>query len=232
MIRVRKAAERGHFNHGWLDTYHTFSFSRYYDRNHMGFRALRVINEDRVQPGQGFGTHPHEDMEIITYVLEGGLAHRDSLGTGSTIRPGELQTMTAGTGLTHSEFNPSPTEPVHLYQIWLLPEREGLEPSYDQRVFPEAERTNRLRLVASPDGGEGSLTIHQDARLFLASLESGREVSHRLSPGRHAWLQVLRGDVRLNGVPLAEGDGAAVSEETDLSVVSDGTSEVLLFDLA
>ena len=152
MIRVRKAAERGHFDHGWLDTYHTFSFSRYYDPRQMGFRALRVINEDRVSPGRGFGLHPHENMEIVTYVLEGGLAHRDSLGTGSVIRPGELQRMTAGTGITHSESNPSATEPVHLYQIWLLPEREGLEPSYEQKAFPAAERTNRLRLVASPDG--------------------------------------------------------------------------------
>ena len=232
MIAVRKSGERGHFDHGWLDTYHTFSFSRYYDRNHMGFRALRVINEDRVQPGKGFGTHPHEDMEIITYVLEGGLAHRDSLGTGSTIQPGELQTMTAGTGITHSEFNASPTELVHLYQIWLLPERDGLKPSYEQRIFPENERSNRLRLVASPDGNEGSLMIRQDARLFLASLESGRGVSHRLASGRHAWLQVLGGEIALNGVPLSVGDGAAISNESDLSIVSKGTSEVLLFDLA
>src|SRR3954469_3116803 len=199
MIRVRKASERGHFDHGWLDTYHTFSFSRYYDLRHMGYRALRVINEDRVAPGRGFGMHPHEDMEIVTYVLDGALSHRDSLGTGSTIRPGELQRMTAGTGITHSEYNPSDSEPVHLYQIWLLPEREGLEPSYEQRAFPEEERHNRLRLVASPGGEDGSLTIRQDARLLLGTLDEGREVSHGLTPGRHAWLQVLRGDVTLNG---------------------------------
>jgi redox-sensitive bicupin YhaK (pirin superfamily) len=232
MIRVRKSSDRGHFDHGWLDTYHTFSFSRYLDPKHMGFRALRVINEDRVIPGKGFGTHPHEDMEIITYVLEGGLTHRDSLGTGATIRPGELQCMTAGTGLTHSEFNGSPTEPVHLYQIWLLPEREGLKPSYEQRFFPEDERHNRLRLVASPDGSEESLTIRQDARLFLASLDEGQQVSHKLLPSRHAWLQVLRGRADLNGTSLAAGDGAAVSEESELTIRSDGAAEVMLFDLA
>ena len=232
MIRLRKAAERGHFDHGWLDTRHTFSFSRYHDPRYMGFRALRVVNEDRVQPGQGFGTHGHEDMEIVTYVLSGALAHRDSLGTGSTLRPGELQRMTAGTGITHSEFNPSPTEPVHLYQIWLLPEREGLEPSYEQRAFPEEERHNRLRLVASPDGSDGSLTIRQDARLFLATLDGDREVSHEVPSGRHAWVQVLRGGVSLNGLTLSAGDGAAVSAESHLTIRADGLSEVLLFDLA
>ena len=231
MIRVRKSSERGHFDHGWLDTHHTFSFSRYYDPRHMGFRALRVINEDRVNPGQGFGMHPHEDMEIVTYVLSGALAHRDSLGTGSTLRPGELQRMTAGTGISHSEFNPSQTEPVHLYQIWLLPEREGLEPSYEQKAFPEAERHNRLRLVASPDGSDGSLTIRQDARLYLATLDEGREVSQEHPPGRYAWLQVLRGNVNLNGQAISAGDGAAVSEESALAIRADGPSEVLLFDL-
>jgi quercetin 2,3-dioxygenase len=232
MIRVRKAAERGHFDHGWLDTYHTFSFSRYYDPRHMGFRALRVINEDWVSPGRGFGQHPHENMEIITYVLEGGLAHRDSLGTGSVIRPGELQRMTAGTGITHSEANPSPTEPVHLYQIWLLPEHQGLEPSYEQQAFPAAERHNRLRLVASPDGADGSLTIRQDARVLLATLDQDRQVSHTLRQGRHAWLQVLRGAVDLNGQALAAGDGAALSEESGLAILAGGPSEVMLFDLA
>jgi quercetin 2,3-dioxygenase len=232
MIRVRKASERGHFDHGWLDTYHTFSFARYYDPRHVGFRALRVINEDRVAPGSGFGTHPHEDMEIITYVLDGALAHRDSLGTGSTIRPGELQRMTAGTGIRHSEFNPSEAEPVHLYQIWLLPGQDGLEPSYEQRAFPEGERHNRLRLVASPEGQDGSLTIRQDARLYLASMDEGREVRHELSPGRHAWLQVLRGGAELNGLPLTAGDGAAVSEESSLAIEAEGPSEVLLFELA
>ena len=199
MIRVRKASQRGHFDHGWLDTYHTFSFSRYYDPRQMGFRALRVINEDRVAPGRGFGMHPHEDMEIVTLVLSGALAHRDSLGTGSTIRPGELQRMTAGTGIAHSEFNPSTTESVHLYQIWLLPEREGLEPSYEQRAFPEDEQRGRLRLVASRNGRDGSLTIRQDADLFLATLETGDQVAHELVPGRHAWLQVLWGVVVLDG---------------------------------
>jgi len=232
MILVRKSAERGHFDHGWLDTRHTFSFGRYYDPRQMGFRSLRVINEDWVKPGKGFGTHPHEDMEIVTYVLDGGLAHRDSLGTGSVIRPGELQRMTAGTGITHSEFNPSATEPVHLYQIWLEPEREGLKPSYEQREFPEADRKNRLRLVASPDGSDGSLTIRQDARLFLATLDSERSVTHPLSPGRHAWLQVLKGKVAVNGVALDAGDGAAVSQEPELAIRSDGASELLLFDLA
>jgi redox-sensitive bicupin YhaK (pirin superfamily) len=231
MIRVRKASERGHFDHGWLDTHHTFSFSRYYDPRHMGFRALRVINEDRVQPGRGFGTHPHEDMEIVTYVLSGALAHRDSLGTGSTIRPGELQRMTAGTGITHSEFNPSPTESVHLYQIWLLPERDGLEPSYEQKAFPEAERQNRLRLVASPDGQDGSLTIRQDVRLYLGTLDANLEVSYELSPGRHAWVQLLRGGVVLNGLPLSAGDGAAIADEALLSILGESPSEVLLFDL-
>jgi redox-sensitive bicupin YhaK (pirin superfamily) len=231
MIRVRKASERGHFDHGWLDTYHTFSFSRYYDPRHMGFRALRVINEDRVAAGRGFGTHPHEDMEIVTYVLEGELAHRDSMGTGSVIRPGELQRMTAGTGITHSEYNESKAAPVHLYQIWLLPEREGLEPSYEQKAFPVDERHNRLRLVASPDGEEGALTIRQDARLYLSSLNAGREVTHELAPGRHAWLQVLRGDVALDGHTLSAGDGAAISDETRLAIRAGGDSEVLLFDL-
>lgn len=231
MIRVRKASERGHFNHGWLDAYHTFSFSRYYDPRHTGFRALRVINEDRVTPGQGFGMHPHEDMEIVTYVLSGALAHEDSLGTGSTLRPGELQRMTAGTGISHSEFNPSQTEPVHLYQIWLLPEREGLEPSYEQKAFSEAERHNRLRLVASPDGSDGSLTIRQDARLYLATLDEGHEVSKNILSGRYAWLQVLRGNVNLNGQAISAGDGAAVSEELALAIRADSPSEVLLFDL-
>jgi redox-sensitive bicupin YhaK (pirin superfamily) len=234
MIQIRKAAERGHFDHGWLDTYHTFSFSRYYDPRHMGFRALRVINEDRVSPGKGFGTHPHENMEIVTYVLEGGLAHRDSLGTGSVIRPGELQRMTAGTGITHSEANPSPVVPVHLYQIWLLPDREGLEPSYEQKAFPVAERTNRWRLVASPEGADGSLTIRQDARIFLATLEPDREAFHTLPEGRHAWVQVLRGTVELNGGMLSAGDGAAVSAESGLAIRGGALSgsEVMLFDLA
>ncbi len=232
MIQVRGSAERGHFDHGWLDTYHTFSFGDYHDPRQMGFRALRVINEDRVQPGQGFGTHPHRDMEIVTYVLEGALSHRDSLGTGSVIAPGELQRMTAGTGIRHSEFNPSETDPVHLYQIWLRPERPGLEPGYEQKSFPESERRNQLRLVASPDGQDGSLTIRQDARLFLGLLDEGAEQTHALPDGRSAWLQVLRGEVLLNGVPLSAGDGAAVTDETTLTLLATESAEVLLFDLA
>lgn len=232
MIRVRKSADRGHFNHGWLDTYHTFSFSRYYDPSQMGFRSLRVINEDWVAQGQGFGTHPHDNMEIVTYVLEGALSHKDSLGTGSTIRPGELQRMTAGTGITHSEFNGSKTDPVHLYQIWLLPEREGLTPSYEQKAFPVEERHNRLKLVASPNGEGDSLTISQDARLFLANLDPGVSLDHDLPTHRHAWLQVLRGKIRLNGETLLVGDGAAVSEESRLTILADADSEILLFDLA
>jgi redox-sensitive bicupin YhaK (pirin superfamily) len=232
MIRIRGAAERGRFDHGWLDTRHTFSFGRYNDPRQMGFRALRVINEDWVKPGRGFGPHPHEDMEIVTYVLEGELAHRDSLGNGDTIRAGELQRMTAGTGIVHSEANPSATDAVHLYQIWLLPEREGLEPSYEQRNFPADERRNRLRVVASPDGREDSLVIRQDASLYLGALDASREVTHVVAPGRHAWLQVLRGTVRVGGRSLSEGDGASVSDEPMLSIKADEASEVLVFDLA
>jgi redox-sensitive bicupin YhaK (pirin superfamily) len=231
MIRLRKSAERGHFDHGWLDTYHTFSFSGYYDPNHQGFRSLRVINEDRVAPGRGFDTHGHRDMEIVTYVLEGTLAHRDSLGSVEMLRPGELQRMTAGTGIMHSEFNPSETEPVHLYQIWLFPERRGLEPSYEQKAFPEADRRNQLRLVASPDGRDGSLVIRQDARLFLGALSEGTDVSHSLAKGRTAWLQVLRGKVKVNGLALEAGDGAAASDESGLSLRACEKTEVLLFDL-
>ena len=232
MIQVRKAGERGHFDHGLLNTYHTFSFGDYYDPAHLGFRSLRVINDDRVQPGQGFGMHGHRDMEIVTYVLEGALQHKDSLGNGSIIRPGDLQHMTAGTGVRHSEFNPSADEAVHLYQIWLLPERKGLTPSYDQRAFSEDERQGRLRLVASPDGADGSLTIRQDARLYLSSLSTGESVSHELQAGRHAWLQVLRGRVKVNGALLETSDGAAISDERQVTVVGEQGAEVMLFDLA
>jgi redox-sensitive bicupin YhaK (pirin superfamily) len=231
MITLRKAADRGHADHGWLDTYHTFSFASYRDPRHVHFRALRVMNEDVVAPGQGFGTHPHENMEIVTYVLEGALEHRDSIGNGEVLRPGEFQRMSAGTGITHSEFNPSSDEPVHLYQIWLFPERHGIEPSYEQKRFDEAERHNRLRLVASPDAAEGSLTIHQDARIYLASLEAGKNVTHELAPGRYAWLQVLRGAVELNGEQLDTSDGAAVSDETALAISATENAEVMLFDL-
>jgi len=231
MITRRLAQDRGHAQHGWLDSYHTFSFADYYDPRHMGFRTLRVINEDRVQPGKGFGTHPHRDMEIISYVLEGALAHKDSLGTGSVIRPGEVQRMTAGTGVTHSEFNPSRTEPVHFLQIWLLPERAGLPPSYEQRAFPTEEKQGRLRLVASPDGREGSVTIHQAVDLYASLLAPGQAVTHRLTPGRHAWVQVLRGTIRLNDTALSAGDGAAASEEALLTMTATDPAEVLLFDL-
>jgi redox-sensitive bicupin YhaK (pirin superfamily) len=231
VISVRKAADRGHANHGWLDTYHTFSFSTYQDPNHMRFRTLRVMNEDFVQPGQGFGTHPHHDMEIVTYVLEGALEHRDSMGNGEVLRPGEFQRMSAGTGITHSEFNPSDTEPVHLYQIWLFPERKGVEPSYEQKHFPEAERQNQLRLVASRDATDGSLLIQQDARIYLSSLDEGRRILHKLASGRHAWLQVLRGSVTLNGQLLETSDGAAVSHATSLDILPPQPAEIMLFDL-
>src|ERR1700737_3160776 len=232
MIRIRKAAQRGHFNHGWLDTHHTFSFGDYYDPAHMGFRSLRVINDDRLQAGQGFGMHGHRDMEIVTYVLEGALEHKDSMGNGSILRAGELQHMTAGTGVRHSEFNPSDKEWVHLYQIWLLPERKGLKPSYEELALGEAQKRGRFRLIASPDGAEGSLTIHQDARLYLASLLPGEVVSHEIEPGRAAWLQVLRGNVNFHGNDLSAGDGVAVTDENALSVQAAVPSEILLFDLA
>lgn len=232
MIQIRKANDRGHANHGWLDTYHTFSFSTYRDPRHMGFRALRVMNEDWVAPGQGFGTHPHQDMEIVTYVLEGALEHKDSMGNGEVLRPGEFQRMSAGTGITHSEFNPSDQEPVHLYQIWLYPEQKGLEPSYEQKRFPESERKNRLRLVASHDATEGSLRIHQDAKIFLSQLDSGNQVIHTLSDNRHGWLQVLRGEVTVNGQSLGTSDGAAISGESTITVEATTPAEIMLFDLA
>jgi redox-sensitive bicupin YhaK (pirin superfamily) len=232
MIQIRRAADRGHANHGWLDTYHTFSFADYQDQDHTHFRALRVMNEDRVAPGQGFGTHPHRDMEIVTYVLEGALEHKDSMGNGEVLRPGEFQRMSAGTGITHSEFNPSPTDPVHLYQIWLFPERKGISPSYEQKHFPDKDRHNRLQLVAARDAAGGSLRIHQDARIFLSRLDTGREVVHELAGGRHAWLQVLRGAVSVNGKLLQTSDGAAASNETTLTIRATQDAEVMLFDLA
>lgn len=232
MITLRKAHERGHFDHGWLDTYHTFSFADYYDPAHLSFRSLRVMNDDRVAPGAGFGMHGHRDMEIVTYVLEGALEHKDSMGNGSIIRRGNLQRMSAGTGVRHSEFNPSASEPVHLYQIWLLPERRGLTPSYEELAIPEAETRGRFRLAASPDGADGSLTIHQDARLYLAKLAVGESVSHRIEPGRAAWLQVLRGGARVLGHDLAAGAGIAVSDEPELDAQASAASELLLFDLA
>jgi redox-sensitive bicupin YhaK (pirin superfamily) len=232
MIQVRKAVERGHFDHGWLNTYHTFSFADYYDPAQLGFRSLRVINDDRVAPGQGFGMHGHRDMEIVTYVLDGALAHKDSMGNGSIIRAGELQRMTAGTGVRHSEFNPSDKAWVHLYQIWLLPERKGLKPSYEELALGEAQKRGRFRLVASPDGADGSLTIHQDARLYLASLLPGETVAHEIERGRAAWLQVLRGSVNFLGNDLSTGDGASIADESAISIQATVPSEVLLFDLA
>src|SRR5438132_10536867 len=232
MILVRKAAERGHFDHGWLDTYHTFSFGDYYDPAHLGFRSLRVINDDRVHPGQGFGMHGHRDMEIVTYVLDGALQHKDSMGNGSIIKAGELQRMTAGTGVRHSEFNPSDKEAVHLYQIWLLPERKGLKPSYEELAVGEEENQGRFRLVASPDGAAGSLTIHQDARLYLASLLPGVTVAQEIKRGRAVWLQILRGSVNFLGNGLSTGDGVAITDENAVSAQAAVPSEVLLFDLA
>jgi len=235
MIQVRKAADRGHADHGWLNANHTFSFASYYDPQQMGFRSLRVMNEDFVSPGQGFGTHPHRDMEIVTYVLEGALEHKDSMGNGEVLRPGEFQRMSAGTGITHSEFNPSAGEPVHLYQIWLLPEKKGITPSYEQKRFPDEDLHNTLRLVATGNAAEreatGALAIHQDARIYLSKLDAGRKVEHRPAAGRHAWLQVLRGKVTLNGTPLATSDGAAISDEAKLEIEAQGAAEVMLFDL-
>ena len=231
MIAVRPAAERGHADHGWLDTRHTFSFASYHDPGHMGFRSVRVINEDRVQPAQGFGTHAHRDMEILTWVLEGALEHKDSMGNGSVIRPGDLQRMSAGTGVTHSEFNPSREAPVHFLQIWLLPRERGLPPGYEQKRFPQEARRGRLRLIAAGDGREGAVTIHQDADVWTALLQPGESVRHALAPGRYAWLHVARGAVTLNGSTLGAGDGAAVSDEAALEITAAAGAEVLLFDL-
>jgi len=231
MITIRKAEERGHFDFGWLNTYHTFSFGEYYDPRNMGFRSLRVINEDFVHPGRGFPTHGHRDMEIITYVLEGGLAHKDSMGNGSIIRPGDVQRMSAGTGVRHSEANPSKDESVHLLQIWILPNETGIEPGYEEKKFDDAEKRGRLRLVASPDGQDGSVRIHQDASLYVTLLEAEQQVTYEPAPDRHAWLQVARGAIEVNGQPLKQGDGAAVSKEQELKIVGKEPSEVLLFDL-
>ena len=232
MITLRQSSDRGHANHGWLDSYHTFSFANYYDPNHMGFRALRVINEDWVQSGKGFGTHGHRDMEIITYVLDGVLEHKDSLGNGAVITPGEVQRMSAGTGIMHSEFNPSQTEPVHLLQIWILPDRQGLQPSYEQRAFGLEERQGKLRLIAARDGREGAVTIHQDVDLYSAVLQKGDRVSYQLQPNRYGWLQVAKGEVNLNGNALKAGDGVALSEAESLKIGTDTGAEILLFDLA
>lgn len=231
MLTIRRAGDRGHADHGWLRTSHTFSFANYYDPAHMGFRALRVINEDRVEGRAGFGPHGHRDMEIISYVLSGALGHRDSTGSSGVLRPGEVQRMSAGTGVMHSEMNPSDEE-LHFLQIWILPEKAGLEPSYEKKAFPEEERRGALRLLVSPTGEEGSLRIHQDAKIFGTLLSAGESVTHGLASGRHAWLQVARGVVELNGEELRAGDGAAVSEVDRLVISAKEPAEALLFDLA
>jgi len=232
MITLRRAEDRGHADHGWLNTYHTFSFADYYDPAHMGFRGLRVINEDRVQPGLGFGTHPHRDMEIISYVLEGSLQHRDSMGNGSIIRPGEVQRMSAGTGVTHSEFNASRDELVHFLQIWLRPAERGITPGYEQKAIDRKQQEGRLLLVASPDGREGSVKIHTDARLYAGLFDKGISDELALPKGRHAWVHVARGKARVNGHDLKPGDGAAMSDVPTVQVEGLDKSEVLVFDLA
>src|SRR5215468_8991022 len=230
MITIRKSEERGHADHGWLNSYHTFSFANYFDPKHMGFRSLRVINEDRVAPGQGFGSHGHRDMEIISYVIDGALGHRDSTGTGSTIRPGDVQRMSAGSGVTHSEMNASRAEPVHFLQIWILPEKRGIAPGYEQKHFSDEEKRGKLRLVASPDGADGSVTVHQDVRLFATVLAPGERAGLELAKGRHAWVQVVRGKIAVNGQVFQAGDGIAISNEPTVALEGDG--EALLFDLA
>ncbi len=232
MIQIRKSKDRGHANHGWLEAKHSFSFADYYDPDHMGFRVLRVINEDKVKGGQGFGTHPHRDMEIVTYLLSGALEHKDSMGTGAVIQPGELQYMSAGSGVLHSEFNHSKTETAHLLQIWLLPNIKGASPAYDQRHFSATEKMGKLKLVVSPDGADGSIRIRQDTRIYASILPVGKETSLKLGKDRHAWIQVARGNISVNGKSLEAGDGAAISDETQLEIkATDSESELLVFDL-
>ncbi len=232
MITIRPSAARGSANYGWLDTKHTFSFANYFDRNFMGFASLRVINEDKILPGKGFGTHGHSDMEIITYVLTGNLKHQDSIGNGSIISAGDVQRMSAGTGILHSEYNASVTEPVHLLQIWILPDTKGIQPSYEQKHFAPEDKQGKLRLVASPDGRDGSVTIHQDANLYIAALSNGETVNHAIAEARVVWIQVAKGAIKLNGETLMAGDGAAIKRESAISItgIADDT-EVLLFDL-
>jgi len=231
MITIRKSEERGSADHGWLNTRFTFSFADYFDPKHVEFRTLRVMNDDRIAGGGGFGTHPHRDMEIVTYVLAGALEHKDSMGNGSVIKAGDVQYMSAGTGVAHSEFNASKTEPVHLYQIWMFPDKNGYKPAYDQKHFPEAGKRGRLRVVVSPDGRDGSVKIRQDNQLYAAVLGEGEKVQHELKPERHAYVQVTRGSVTLNGKRLEAGDGAAISEEKSLELAGVKEAEVLLFDL-
>jgi redox-sensitive bicupin YhaK (pirin superfamily) len=234
MITIRPSDERGHANHDWLDTYYTFSFSDYFDRDHMGFRDLRVINEDRVSAGKGFGMHPHRDMEILTYIIDGELSHQDSMGRGATIRQNDVQRMSAGTGVMHSEVNQSKA-PVHLLQIWILPEAEGLKPSYEDRTFTVDEKRNQLHLIASHDGRDGSTSINQDASVYASLLDSGKKLELELAAGRHAWVQLVRGELDVNGTKLTKGDGAAISRESRVqlqNVSGNGQAEFLLFDLA
>jgi len=232
MITIRKSNDRGHADHGWLDTRFTFSFAEYFDPKHVEFRTLRVMNDDRVAGGAGFPTHPHRDMEIVTYVLEGALSHKDSMGNGSTIKPGDVQYMSAGTGVAHSEFNASQTEPVHLYQIWMFPDKNGYKPTYDQKYFSTEDKRGKLRLLVSPDGRDGSVKIRQDNDLYATVLGTGEKVQHELKPERHAYVQVARGSVTLNGKKLETGDGAEISQERTLELVGADEAEVLLFDLA
>jgi redox-sensitive bicupin YhaK (pirin superfamily) len=227
---IRRSEDRGLADHGWLKSRHTFSFADYYDPKHMGYRVLRVINEDRVAPGRGFGAHGHRDMEIVSYVLDGELSHKDSMGTGSIIRPGDVQRMSAGTGVMHSEFNPSSSAPVHFLQIWIVPDKAGHRPGYEQKSFPVAEREGRLRVVASPDGRDGSVTLHQDAVLLVGNLGKGQEATYSLANGRHSWVHVARGSVSVNGTELRAGDAAAVDEPGAVALAGAG-GEVLLFDL-
>lgn len=232
MIGVRKGTDRGHAEFGWLDSHHTFSFGEYYDPAHMGFRKLRVINDDRVIPGAGFPTHPHRDMEIISYVVEGALEHKDSMGNGSIIRPGEVQRMSAGTGVTHSEFNPSQSEGTRFLQIWILPEKTGTAPGYEQKEFPPADRADHLKLVASRDGRDGSVTVHQDVSVYASILAPGKSIEHRIPENRHVWVQVVRGQLAAHGHTLVEGDGMSLSEERLLKLAADEETEFLVFDLA
>ncbi|MGA7935430.1 MAG: pirin family protein [Kovacikia sp.] len=232
MITIRKSEDRGHANHGWLDSYHSFSFASYYDPDHMGFRSLRVINEDSIAPGAGFPTHPHRDMEIITYVVSGTIAHRDTLGNTETIGANGIQKFSAGTGIAHSEFNPSAAEPLHLLQIWILPEQQGLSPNYEQKEFAPETKRGQWRKLASRDGSDGSVKVYQDAELYATILSSGEQQSYPLRSDRHAWVQVVKGEITLNGKPLSAGDAAAISQEADLLIEADTNAEVLLFDLA
>ena len=232
MLTIRKSEERGHANHGWLDSYHTFSFANYYDPQHMAFRSLRVINQDQIAGGKGFGTHPHRDMEIISYVVSGALEHKDSMGTGSIIRPGDVQRMSAGTGVTHSEFNPSKDEGARFLQIWITPEKVGLKPSYEQKNFPSGQRTDVLKRVADREGREGAVKVHQDVSIYATMLTGGSEVTHTIAPGRQIWVQVVQGHVNINDTDLREGDGAAVTDLTAITLSSQAGAEVLVFDLA